>query len=91
MSGGLDVLALKEEDVTLFLAANTHLGATNSDFQMEQYISKKKADGWFSIQVFVIILEASNTPWCTLTISCSWWSTGSILPSIAVANREKSG
>ncbi|XP_033735994.1 40S ribosomal protein SA-like [Pecten maximus] len=45
MSGGLDVLTLKEEDVTKFLACSTHLGANNTDFQMEQYVFKRKADG----------------------------------------------
>jgi small subunit ribosomal protein SAe len=45
MSGGLDALALKEEDVTKFLACGTHLGAQNADFQMEQYVYKRKPDG----------------------------------------------
>merc|ERR1711931_277355 len=39
MSGGLDVLQMKEEDVLKFLAASTHLGGTNMDFQMEQYVN----------------------------------------------------
>jgi len=45
MSGGLDVLALKEDDVTKMLAAGTHLGAENVNFQMEQYVYKKRVDG----------------------------------------------
>ena len=45
MSGGLDVLQMKEEDVLKFLAAGTHLGGTNLDFQMEQYVYKRKTDG----------------------------------------------
>ncbi|XP_060522833.1 small ribosomal subunit protein uS2 [Cylas formicarius] len=45
MSGGLEVLSLKEEDVTKMLAASTHLGTPNIDFQMEQYIYKRRADG----------------------------------------------
>lgn len=45
MSGGLDVLALKEDDVQKFLACGTHLGSTNSDFQMESYVFKRKPDG----------------------------------------------
>lgn len=49
MSGGLDVLQMKEEDVLKFLAAGTHLGGTNLDFQMEQYVYKRKSDGeWCS-------------------------------------------
>jgi len=47
MSGGLDVLALKEDDVTKMLAAGTHLGAENVNFQMEQYVYKKRVDGRF--------------------------------------------
>lgn len=34
MSGGLDILALNEEDVTKMLAATTHLGAENVNFQV---------------------------------------------------------
>jgi len=45
MSGGLEPLALKEDDVQKFLACSTHLGATNIDFQMEQYVYKCKPDG----------------------------------------------
>ncbi|KAB0379796.1 hypothetical protein FD755_007580 [Muntiacus reevesi] len=42
MSGALDVLQMKEEDVLKFLAAGIHLGGTNLDLQMEQYIYKRK-------------------------------------------------
>jgi len=45
MSGGLGPLALKQDDVTKLLACNTHIGAPNSDFQMEQYIHKRRSDG----------------------------------------------
>lgn len=45
MSGGLDFLAPREEDVIKFLACGTHLGTTNMDFQMKQYIFKRKPDG----------------------------------------------
>lgn len=48
MSGGLDVLALKEEDVTKFLACNAHQGSTNVDFQMMQYVFKRKPDGEYA-------------------------------------------
>jgi len=36
---------MKEEDVLKFLAAGTHLGGTNLDFQMEHYVYKRKSDG----------------------------------------------
>lgn len=45
MSGGLDVLAMKEDDVTKLLAAAAHLGDPNVDFQMAQYVFKVKSDG----------------------------------------------
>ncbi|XP_037060315.1 40S ribosomal protein SA-like [Peromyscus leucopus] len=49
--GDLDVLQVKEEDVLKFLAAGTHLGGTNLDFQMEQYIYKRKSDGIYIINL----------------------------------------
>lgn len=45
MSGGLDVLALKDTDVTKMLAATTHLGSENVNYQMEQYVFKRRPDG----------------------------------------------
>jgi small subunit ribosomal protein SAe len=45
MSGSVDILSLKEDDVQKFLACGTHLGTTNSDFQMEQYIYKRNSRG----------------------------------------------
>lgn len=45
MSGGLDILSLKEEDVTKMLVATTHLGSENVNFQMEQYVYKRRSDG----------------------------------------------
>lgn len=39
-------MALKEDDITKMLAAETHLGETNGpDFQMAQYVFKVKSDG----------------------------------------------
>nr|Q4KTE2.1 RecName: Full=Small ribosomal subunit protein uS2; AltName: Full=40S ribosomal protein SA [Suberites domuncula]AAX48876.1 SA [Suberites domuncula] len=45
MSGGLEVLSMKEDDVTKLLAAGTHLGDSNVDIQMAQYVFKTKGDG----------------------------------------------
>ncbi|XP_068381080.1 LOW QUALITY PROTEIN: small ribosomal subunit protein uS2-like [Eschrichtius robustus] len=42
---------MKEEDVLKFLAAGTHLGGTNLDFQMEQYTCKKKSDDIYIINL----------------------------------------
>uniref|UniRef100_A0A8C9QJ01 40S ribosomal protein SA n=1 Tax=Spermophilus dauricus TaxID=99837 RepID=A0A8C9QJ01_SPEDA len=41
----------QEEDVLKLLAAGTHLGGTNLDFQMEQYIYKRKNDGIYIINL----------------------------------------
>jgi len=52
MSGGLDVLSLKEDDVVKFLACGTHIGPTNVDFQMETYVYKRKSsDGIYIINL----------------------------------------
>jgi len=45
MSGGIDALALMEDDVTKMLAANAHVGTENVDFQMEQYVYKRRPEG----------------------------------------------
>jgi len=45
MSGGLDALAITEDDITKMLAATTHIGSENSETTMEQYIFKKRNDG----------------------------------------------
>jgi len=45
MSGGLETFALKEEDVMKLLHCQTHIGASNVDHQMEQYVWKRRADG----------------------------------------------
>jgi len=51
MSGGLEALALREEDVTKLLLASVHQGSTNEDYQMKQYIFKRRPDGVHIINV----------------------------------------
>ncbi|XP_078492216.1 small ribosomal subunit protein uS2-like [Ciona intestinalis] len=51
MSGGIEALQLKEDDVTKMLSATTHIGAPNCDFQMEQYVYKQRQDGVFIINL----------------------------------------
>ncbi|MBZ3871897.1 40S ribosomal protein SA [Sciurus carolinensis] len=48
MSGVLEVLQMKEEDVFKFLASGTNLGGTNLDFQREQYVYTRKSDGIYT-------------------------------------------
>jgi len=45
MSGGLDIFELKEADVKKMLIATTHLGSEKVNFQMEQYVYKRRPDG----------------------------------------------
>jgi len=46
MSAAKGVLSLQEEDLTKILVSQSHLGSSNLDFQMEQYVySRRKADG----------------------------------------------
>jgi len=45
MSGNCDAFTLRQDDVVKFLACQTHMGAPNVDFQMEQYVWKRKPDG----------------------------------------------
>lgn len=45
MSGGLDVMSMKDDDVTKMLAAGIHLGDSNVNYQMQQYVYKVRPDG----------------------------------------------
>lgn len=51
MSGGLAPLSITQDDVSKFLACHTHIGAKNADFQMEQYVYKRRNDGVFLINL----------------------------------------
>jgi len=44
-------MQLRQEDVVKFLVCQTHVGARNVDFQMEQYVYKRKNDGIFIINL----------------------------------------
>lgn len=46
-----EAFALRQEDVLKLLASQTHIGASNVDFQMEQYVWKRKTDGVHIINV----------------------------------------
>lgn len=55
MSGGFADLQLTQDDVSKFLASSAHIGTTNLNFQMEQYVYKRRADGKsFSIAKFLV-------------------------------------
>jgi len=45
MSAAKGILSLQEEDLTKILVANAHLGSQNLDYQVEQYVFKRKNTG----------------------------------------------
>lgn len=45
------MLSLREEDMLKFLAASVHLGSSKKDYQMDQYLYKRKPDGIFIINL----------------------------------------
>ncbi|KAK5640932.1 hypothetical protein RI129_009479 [Pyrocoelia pectoralis] len=88
MSGGLDVLTLKEDDVTKMLAACTHVGTTNVDFQMEQYVYKRKGDGvhiinlrrtWEKLLLAARAIVAIEHPSEVFAISCRPYGQRAVL------------
>lgn len=88
MSGGLDVLGLKEDDVLKLLASGTHIGASNLDFQMEQYVFKRKADGvciinlrrtWEKIQLAARAIAAIENPADVCVISARPYGQRAVL------------
>merc|ERR1712168_420147 len=88
MSGGLDVLASKEEDVQKFLVCQTHLGGQNVDFQMEQYVYKRKNDGsyiinmrhtWEKLLLAARAIAAIENPADVCVISARPWGQRAVL------------
>lgn len=59
MSSGLDALSLQEDDVTKLLACGTHLGASNINFQMAQYVYKRKNDGKTLVMIASVATSGS--------------------------------
>jgi len=45
MSGNCEALSLKEDDVKKILACGSHIGTSQVDYQMEQYVYKRRPDG----------------------------------------------
>jgi len=45
MSSGLPIFKASEDDISKLLVASVHLGAKNTNFQMDSYVYKRKQDG----------------------------------------------
>jgi len=82
------VLALKEEDVQKFLVCQTHLGGQNADFQMEQYVYKRKNDGsyiinlrrtWEKLLLAARAIAAIENPADVCVISARPWGQRAVL------------
>ncbi|XP_068672829.1 small ribosomal subunit protein uS2-like [Montipora capricornis] len=106
MSGGIDALQLKEEDVVKLLAAGVHLGASNVDYQMESYVYKRKPDGihiinikktWEKLLLAARIIVSIENPADVCVISARPYGQRAILKfaghtgAIAVAGRFTPG
>lgn len=82
------MLAFKEEDIQKFLVCNTHLGAQNVDYQMEQYVYKRKNDGsyiinlrrtWEKLLLAARAIAAIENPADVCVISSRPWGQRAIL------------
>ncbi len=68
MSGGLEILAMKEDDVTKMLAAGVHLGDSNVNYQMEQYIYSVRSDGRSAVSQIILKAFVSDCSWDMCTV-----------------------
>jgi small subunit ribosomal protein SAe len=71
-------LAIKEEDLKLLLAANTHIGAKNADTQMIRYVWRRRKDGvniihlgktWEKLMLAARIIVAIENPEDVVVVS----------------------
>merc|ERR1712111_111047 len=79
MSGGIEALKPQEADMQKMLAATTHLGASNSETTMAQYIFKTKQDGvniinlkktWEKLVLAARAIAAIENPADVFVVSC---------------------
>lgn len=88
MSGGIEALQLREDDVAKFLASGMHLGATNCETVMESYVYKRKADGihiinlrktWEKLLLAARIIAGIENPADVCVISARPYGTRAVL------------
>jgi len=88
MSGSLDILQLDKTDVVKFLASGTHLGANNVNFQMTDYVYKRKPDGihiinlrktWEKLVLAARIIAGIENPDDVCVISSRPYGTRAVL------------
>lgn len=61
MSGNCEALQLKEDDVKKILACGSHIGSSQVDFQMEQYVYKRRPDGKIITSYLVLLSSCHPT------------------------------
>jgi len=73
-------LALREEDVKLLLAANSHLGSKNCDANMDRYVWRRRKDGvhvihlgktWEKLTLAARVIVASENPEDVVVVSAT--------------------
>lgn len=88
MSGGLEALQLREDDVAKFLASGMHLGATNCETVMMSYVYKRKGDGihiinlrktWEKLLLAARIIAGIENPADVCVISARPYGTRAVL------------
>jgi small subunit ribosomal protein SAe len=82
------VLRCKEEDVQKMLSAEVHIGTTNSDFKMKEYIWKRRTDGlhilnlgktWEKLVLAARIITAIENPQDVVCISARPYGQRAVL------------
>jgi len=82
------VLQAKEEDIQKLLSAEVHIGTTNSDFKMKEYIWKRRADGlhiinlgktWEKLVLAARIITAIENPQDVVVISARPYGQRAVL------------
>jgi small subunit ribosomal protein SAe len=88
MSSLPEVLRVKEEDVQKMLSAEVHIGTTNADFKMKEYIWKRRADGphimnlsktWEKLVLAARIITAIENPQDVVCISARPYGQRAVL------------
>jgi len=78
MSGGSALLRPTEDDISKMIMAKVHIGTKNVDFQMEQYVYKRRSDGififnlhktWEKLMLAARVIAAIESPADVVVIS----------------------
>eukprot|EP01135_Chromosphaera_perkinsii_P011761 Nk52_evm7s2496 gene=Nk52_evmTU7s2496 len=88
MSGGLPALAPQNDDIQKLLVAQAHLGTKNVNFQMKNYVYKRRPDGiyiidlhktWEKLLIAARIIVAIENPADICVISARPYGTRAVL------------